>query len=198
MAALPAIAAVATIASSVVSAVGTISAGNAQAEALQQQAVLDRQAADFEAAQLEIRANEERAAAQIEGEQKRREKNLALSRLQALSASGGFSATDPTSLAVADEIERFGTFQEQVIQFGGEARQSGLRTRAQATRFRGAASANARLAEADAAVTGSRFSAAGTILGGIGSGASTFARFRPRTPTTSASSGSTPLFARRF
>jgi hypothetical protein len=180
-----------------VSAVGTISAGKAQAEALNQQAAIDQQNANFEAAQLDIRANEERAAAGVEAEQQKRQKNLALSRLQALSAAGGFSATDPTALGLADEIERFGTFQEEVAQFGGEARQSDLRTRAQATRFRGQASADARRTEARAVVRGSRFSAAGTILGGIGGAASTFARFRPST-TSAPVSGSAPLFSTRF
>ena len=183
MAALATVATIATIAAAGVSAVGTIAAGNAQAAQVRQQAILDNQAAEFEAAQLDIRANEERAAGQVQAEERRRTKRLALSRLQALSAASGFSATDPTSLALAEEIETFGEYQAGLENFRGEAAQNNLRERAGATRFTGQAGIRTASTEASSIRSGSRVSAAGTILGGISSSASTFNKFKPRTST---------------
>ena len=181
MAALGTIAALATIAGTVVTAAGTIASGNAQAKMAQQQGIDRQQAAEFEARQLDIRANEERAAGQVEAKQHRRNKNLALSRLQALSASSGFSATDPTSLAIAEEIETYGEYQAGLANYKGEATQRNLRERAGAARFSGASASRAGYAEASAARTGSYYSAGGTILGGISSAASTYNKFKPRT-----------------
>lgn len=140
-----AISAITTVASTGVTAAGTIAAGK------QQEA-----AAKFEAQQLEMRAKEEQAAAQREAEQYRRKKDMALSTLQARSASSGFTATDPTTLAIADEIARYGTMQEQMAMYGGKSRRAGNEAQAQAARMEGAA-----------ARQGSYYSAAGTILGGI-------------------------------
>lgn len=152
MAALPVIAAVATLASAGVSAYGTIAAGKAQ-----------DQAAKYEAAQLDIEAKNRKAESQIEAGEISRRKDLALSNLQANAAASGFSATDPTALAKADEIARYGTFQEQLAQYGGTSQRAGLEAQAEARRFTGKAQR-----------IGSRYSAAGTILGGIGSAASGF------------------------
>lgn len=134
---------------SVVSAAGTIAAGNAQQEA-----------AEYEAKQLEIKGKEERAAAQKEGQQYERRTELALSQLQARGAAGGFTSTDPTSLALADEITKYGTFQQQLSQYGGESRQEGLKAQAGVRRIEGAAAAK-----------GAKLAAVGTILGGFGSAA---------------------------
>lgn len=141
------IAAIATVAGSAVSAVGTIAAGNAAKEQ-----------ADYEAAQLDIKAKEEQAAAQQEAQQLREKKERALSSLTARAAASGFSATDPTALALSDEIERYGTLQEQMAQYGGKSRRAGYEAQATGTRITG-----------QAAKKGSRLSAAGTILGGISS-----------------------------
>ena len=130
MAALGTIALIAGLAGSAVSAVGTIASGQAAAEIGQQQALISRQqgeaaqkAANFEAAQLEIQGKEEKALAQREMLQLRRQKRLTLSQLQGRAAASGFSATDPTSLALADEIERYGTYQEQLALYGGTAKE---------------------------------------------------------------------------
>lgn len=169
MASLATIATIASLAGTAVSAVGTIAAGNAQAAQLQQQAVADRQEAEFVARQQEIRGNEELAIAQKQQDQYRRQKKLALSSLQARAAGSGFSATDPTALALADEIERYGTYQENLALYEGLSKRDNLRFQAGATRFSGASSAAARMSEASAARKGSLFGAAGTILGGISS-----------------------------
>lgn len=152
MAALPMIAMIASIAGTAVSAAGTIAAGKAA-----------KQAADYEAKQLDIKALEEQAAGQRESEQYARKKELALSSLQAGAAGSGFSATDPTALALAGDIAKYGTYQEQMAEYGGESRRAGLESQATARRLEGRA-----------AMKAARYGAAGTILGGISSLASKY------------------------
>lgn len=154
MAALPAIAAIATLAGSAVSAMGTIAAGKSR-----------QQAAEYEAAQLNVKAKEEQAAAQREAFDAARKKELTLSTLQSRAAASGFEATDPTALALADEISRYGTYQEQMAMYGGESRRIGIDAQAQGRRMEGAA-----------ARQGAAYSAAGTILGGISSMANKYSQ----------------------
>jgi len=152
---------IATVASAAVSAVGTIAAGQAAKE----QGLAQQQVANWEAKQMEVNATEEKAAGQQQMLQLRRQKNLALSSLQAKSSSDGFSATDPTALALADEISTYGTVQEQMALYGGASRESDLRMGATGRRVSGAMAADVGRAKQ----TASYFDAGSTILGGIGS-----------------------------
>lgn len=154
MAALAAISAVVGMVGSVVQAQGTLAAGKAA-----------QQSANYEAAQLDIKAKEEQAAAQRDAEEHGREKDLALSKLQTNAAASGFSATDPTSLAIADEIAKYGTYKEQMAMYGGESRRTGIEAQATGRRMEGRA-----------AMAGAKSAAMGTILGGISSMASSFAK----------------------
>jgi hypothetical protein len=163
MAALPFISAVAGLAGSFIAARGTIAAGKAQQRAL-----------NYEAAQLDQEAKQKEAEAQVEAQQYQRKKELTLSNLQANAAASGFTATDPTALALADEISRYGTYQQQLAQYGGENQRAGLEAQAEGRRMTGRA-----------AVTGARYSAAGTILGGISSLAGKFASSTPAVGATS-------------
>lgn len=149
---------------------GTIAAGQAA-----------KQAADYEAAQLDIKANEERAAARVEADEFLRRKELALSSGQAKGAASGFTSTDPSSLAIADEISRYGTVQEQMALYGGESRAEGTKAQAAGRRFEG----NAALQGAGLKAKGQKLEAAGTILGGISTLAS---RFAPASTTSSSDS----------
>jgi hypothetical protein len=153
MAELAVISAIAGLAGSGISAMGTLAAGKAA-----------QQSANYEAQQLEIKAKEEQAAAQREAQEHSRRKDLALSEVQAKSAASGFSATDPTTLAIADEIARYGSMQEQMAMYGGTSRRAGTEAQAVGRRFEGAA-----------ARQGSKYSAAGTILGGISTMAGKYA-----------------------
>lgn len=130
----------------VVSAAGQMAAANQE-----------KAAAEWQAKEYERQARAERAAGQREAEQQERKKDLALSRLQTVAAASGFSATDPTALNIGGEIERYGTMQQQMSQYGGADRAAGLESQATATRL-----------SAKARATGARYSAFGTILGGIG------------------------------
>jgi hypothetical protein len=139
-----------------VSAAGTIAAGQAS-----------RRAAEYRAAQVDIRSREERAAGQLEARELARERRLALSRNQAVAAASGFSADDPGALDLAGDVASRGAFQEALARYGGESRGAGLRAEAQGLRLSG-----------EAAERSAYFSAAGTILGGV---STMFERFGRRT-----------------
>lgn len=145
MADLGTIAMISSLVGGVVQAGGDLRAGRAQ-----------QQAANYEAAQLDIKAKEEMAAAQLDAQQLRRNKELALSTLQARSAASGFSATDPTTLDLAGEIQEYGTLQEQLALYGGKSRRAGIEAQAEGQRAGGSAAAQ-----------GSGYSAFGSILGGV-------------------------------
>ena len=129
----------------VVSAAGTIAAGQSS-----------RQAAEYEAAQYDIKAKEERAAGQLEAMELARQKRLALSRNQATAAASGFAASDPSILDLAGRIGSYGALQESLAQYGGASRAEGLGAQAEGTRLSGRAREQ-----------GAYFDAASTILGGV-------------------------------
>jgi len=143
--ALPYISTAATVAGTAVSAMGTLAAGKSA-----------QQAANYQAAQLDAKGKEELAQSQQEAEQYRRKKQLALSTLTNRAAGSGFSATDPTALNLAEDIEEYGTLQEGMAMYGGKSRRAGLEAQAEGARFEGAAARSA-----------SRWKADATILGGI-------------------------------
>lgn len=145
-------------------------AANAQAVAAQRAAEARNTAAQYEAAQLDIRAKEEAAAAQRTALQHQRRRELALSTLNARSAASGFSATDPTVLQIGDEIERYGTIQSGLAQYGGQSRAEGVRGQAAGRRYEGEAA----LVGGQAAAAGYRASGMASMLSGISSLASRF------------------------
>jgi hypothetical protein len=195
-------AAIMSIASAAASAVGTVVAGQAsaaqaqaqaqgevaalqiQSQIAKQQGEAAKMSAELEAVQQERQAKEELAQGQQDANQARRQKELALSSLQARSAISGFTANDPTSLMLAGDIEEYGTLQEQMALYGGQSRRLGLESAAAGSRFSGQSAANAArlnaagykgaipytMAAANAASSGARtssyLSAGGTILGG--------------------------------
>lgn len=175
MAELAMIATIASIASAGVTAVGTIAAGNAKAA----QAEAEAKAADFQARQLEVQAKDARAVGQMDMLEARRKKELALSSLQARAGSSGFSATDPTALALADEIERYGTHQEQMAQYGGTVGARDASLAAAGKRFSGAFYRDMAPRYEAMGYTG----AAGTILGGVSTLADKYAK-RTTVPST--------------
>ncbi len=130
----------------VVNAVGTLASGQAAARA-----------ANYQAAQLELNAKNERAAGQRDQEEYQRQTKLVLSRLQNNASSGGFSGTDTTALDLTGDIAKYGTYQGQVAAYGGENRAAGLNAQAAAARATGKAD-----------LTGSYFKAGGTLLSGFG------------------------------
>jgi hypothetical protein len=134
-----------------ISAIGTISGGsqqqqsaNMQAGQLNEQAGLTRWRADRIREQAASLAEGERAAgkqelaeAQVDASELKRRKDLAASALQARAGAGGFMATDPTSLAVADEIARYGTLQERRAVAGGLSARAGRYAKSRAIQTEG-------------------------------------------------------------
>lgn len=163
MAGLTTLGLIASLVGTGVSAAGTIAAGN-QAEA----------AAEFEAKQLDAAAAEEKAAAGREAAQKRKETEFVLSRQQAVASSSNLGALDETVLDLAGDVAQEGAVQAGMIQYGGDQRASGRRAQAQAARISG-----------KAAKTGSYLSAAGTIMGGIGSFAEGYSTRKSSSPSYS-------------
>jgi hypothetical protein len=132
---------------SVVSGVGTIAAGVAQ-----------KNAANYEAAQMEQKAKEETAAAQRDAIAKRREGAIINSRAQALAAaSGGGAGTDaPTIVKLMSDTAGTADYNAQTSMYGGYSRAAGLRD-----------SAKGRRAEGKASLLGSVFSGFGTVAKGL-------------------------------
>ncbi|HEV2898842.1 MAG TPA: hypothetical protein VGX71_13600 [Pseudaminobacter sp.] len=137
-----------------VTAAGTIAAGNSQ-----------ETAAEFQAKQLEQQGKEERAASQREADRVRKERDFILSRQQTVAAASNLGALDETVLDLAGDVSEEAKLQEGLIRYGGEERAKGRTAQAAASRMEGRA-----------AKTGSRFSAAGTIMGTMGSFGSDWAR----------------------
>lgn len=158
----------------IVSGAATIAGGMMQAQGQRQAAASQKANLDYQAKQLEMQGKEEQAAAQHEMFEKRREKDLALSALQARGAASGFETTDPTGMQIGEDIAKYGTLQEMMAMYGGKSRRAGLN-----------AEAVGRRAEGAAAVQGAKSAAMGTILGGLTSGFSRFAEYKPAAPTTS-------------
>lgn len=134
-----------SLAGTAVSAAGTLAAGGAR-----------RRAADHDAARADIRAGQEQARAQSDALALARERRRALSRIQALQAASGFSASDPTALRLAADRDLDGRYAQRRVRAAGSASAAESRAGAQALR-----------ADGRAASGSAGFGAARTILGGF-------------------------------
>lgn len=148
---LTATALVLTAAGTAVTAAGTIAGGKRAQEA-----------AEFRAQQMDAAAPESVAVAQRQAFERRRAAKLTLSSLQARAAAQG-GGGDPDIVKISGDIAQRGEYQALSEMWTGEARAAGLRTEAGGARATG-----------KAAVEGSYYSAAGTILSGLGGMAKTY------------------------
>lgn len=144
-----------------VSAAGTIASGNAAEDAGRRA----QQAQVFKSQQLEMQAQESRAAAQRDALEKRRQGELAGSQLQARAAASGGGADDPTIVGLGEEIAGRSEYQALASIYTGENRARGMTDEAMGARMTG----DAALAEGQAKKTASTYSAVGTIFSGAGS-----------------------------
>lgn len=145
-----------------VSAVGTLAAGDAQ-----------QQAANYRAQQQEMAAKEAQAADQRQAFEQQRKTDLTLSTLQARAASqGSGDTTDDNVVKLGSDIAGRGEYQALMELFGGENRSRGLNDQAKASRYDG-----------EVAKIGSQYSAAGTLLNGLGSGFSRYAAASGKLPS---------------
>ncbi|MER9176670.1 hypothetical protein NKH72_24215 [Mesorhizobium sp. M0955] len=132
-----------------ISGIGTIAAGAAE-----------KNAADFEAQQLDMKAKEETAAAQRDAMDKRHEGAIINSRSQALAAASGAGAgTDsPTIVKLMRDTAGQAEYNAGTSMYGGYSRAAGLRD-----------SARGRRASGQASLLGSVFSGFGGAAKGIAS-----------------------------
>lgn len=114
------------IASTVISAAGSIAEGQAA-----------RREANYVARQQEYLAGQQRASSQRAAEEQRRQGRLLESRAQAVAAASGGSATDPSVLDVIGGIRGEGEYRALTALYEGEERARGLETKAGLSRFQG-------------------------------------------------------------
>ena len=121
-----------------------------------------KQAAEFEAAQLDQNAGQAKAAAQRVAYQKGVEGDLMLSRLKALAAASGGGATDPTVLNLQAGLMHQKAYNLAAALYRGEDDARTMRMQAAAKRYQ----ADLGVADAEDARTASYFAAAGTAASG--------------------------------
>lgn len=136
----------------VVSAVGAIQQGRAA----------DAQAKS-QAEQLNARAKQERATAQLAAIEEKRQAERVSSRAKSLIAAGGGDTTDVGSQDILSDIAGEGEYRSLMQLYEGEERAKGSEFQAQSTRAEGKAARQAGL-----------FSAIGTTLSGAASAYDTF------------------------
>lgn len=122
--------------------------------------------AAWQAKALERRANESRAIGQKQMFEKRRQTNMALSRLNALAAAGGGDTTDPTIENLGSGIAERGEYAALSEFYSGENRARGYQDQAAAAIYKGKAAAQA-----------SNMKAFGTLFDGIGTFAKQYKSF---------------------
>ena len=144
----------AMIAAMVLTAVGTIASANQQRAA----GKAANQAAQFEALQMERQAGEARATSQRQAIEQRRKSDYMRSRAQALAASSGAGALDPTVVDIVSGIEGEGDLAARSVLYEGEVRATNRETAAAGRRFEG-----------ENAERAGKAAAAATMLKGAGS-----------------------------
>lgn len=132
----------------------TIIGGVAQARAGR----AERDAANFEAAQIDDLAQEERAAGQQESFEIDRQVRTLLSQGRAAAAASGAGASDIGVANVQADLARAGEVRAETARYTADQRGKGLNLQAEMRRRGG-----------QAALTGARLAAMGTIVGGVGS-----------------------------
>lgn len=136
-----------------------------------------RQAAEFEAAQLEQQAGQEIAVSHRTVFEEGRQGKLVQSRALALAAASGASASDPTIIKIVAGIASESTYRQNVALYQGEEKARQLRLAAAADRESGEIGAAGSIAQGRSIVT----QAAGSALG---TGSSMYARYGYNSPAT--------------
>jgi hypothetical protein len=122
--------------------------------------IAENRRAQSEAEQMEARGKEEFAASQREAIDKRKEGELANSRVQALAAASGAGASNATITKLMTGIAGEADYNARTATFGGESRKRGLFDQASARRRSG------------------RASLLGSVFGGFGQGLNAYSKSR--------------------
>jgi hypothetical protein len=165
------------IAGTVMSVVGQISAGQAQ----KRQAQAAQQAKEYEAAQAEVNAGQEMAAAQRRALDERRRATMLASRALAVGAASGAGTSGSVEEIISD-IAGEGSYRAALQIYGGEDRARRLQAGAAGARYEGDSLASFGRSQA----TGSYIGALGR---GISGGYSLYDKYGRGGPSAAASSG---------
>lgn len=123
----------------IATAVSTIfSANQARQEGEQR-----KEAAEYQARQLEQNAGQAQAAAQRAAAERRREAQLAQSRALAVAAASGGGASDPTVVDIISDLNAEGTYRSMLELYEGDDRARLLRQQAASARYSGEVAAQA-------------------------------------------------------
>lgn len=93
--------------------------------------------AEAQAAAMEVRAGEERAGSQREAIRRSREAKLVMSRQQAVAASSGGDASDPTVVNLMAGVAREGEYQSGAALYEGETKGRNMEYEAKLARMQG-------------------------------------------------------------
>lgn len=137
----------------IISAVGSLVGGVIAAQGQMQAAAAEQRNLNYQAVQLDMKAKEEQAAAQMKAHERKERGKLAMSRLRSLAASSGFDPV-PTLLRLGGQIAERAKLQADMENYGGLSRRYGLEAEATGKRAQGVA-----------IMQGARTSATGTIIG---------------------------------
>lgn len=137
------------------------------------QSFRSKDAADFQADQLDVNAGNTRASAQRVAENEAERADLVASRALAVAAASGGGASDPGVVSIMAKMASEGAYRQQTALYEGNSRAVAMENAANAKRFEGKqARVNGALSAA-----GSIFGASTTLMKGEAKDASLFARF---------------------
>lgn len=174
------------VASTVLSAKGQLD----QAAAIQRAAQRRKQAAEFEAQQLEQDAGQQKATSQVQAAIEDRNTRLVNSAAVARAAASGAGASDPTVVNLISRTAGEGAFRKAAALYQGESAARLDLQRAAAARFDAATGVE----DANAAAKSARIGALSTVLSGGAKGMSMFQKyFTP--PDTSTGPSADSYFA---
>lgn len=150
---------------------GQVAGGVQARQQAETQAANELAIADFEAQQLTASAQNERAVAAVAAKEKRREKELLISRQIAVAAASGAGVINPTVLDLIEDAEVRGEILAGTETFKGEQRARSILDRRDARTASASARARTLRKGGKAAFTQSLFKAAGTVLSGASAAA---------------------------
>lgn len=154
---------------SILSFIGNMKAGSAANTAGQRA----KQAADYQALQMDQNAGQAIAASQRQAMEERRRSALLVSRGIAVAAASGGGVSDPTVTRLLDDIAGEGAYRASVDLYQGEERARALRMGAEAKRFEGDVAAEGGRSKENAyslAAAGGLASAGASLYGKYGMG----------------------------
>lgn len=154
------------VAGTVVGAVGTLVSSESSASAAKAAGKDANRVAKWEAAQLERNAGQERAAAQRQAIEERRQGRLAISRARALAGASGAGVSDPTVTNILADLASQGETNALTAMWEGEESARNMEFQAAGRRYEGATAKAAGKTQAAAIRRAGYLDTIGTVLEG--------------------------------